>query len=369
MPSTADAAQRARAVSLPLCAAQNENESSSALVTVLRLGRIVRVILILMKLNATQAGLGKLKYRALESGVEAPVYKVLSLLQELSLRVDVETDRRHIAWICEVIGSNRLYTAVISGKAGGKSMDTETEAWLKSQYRVTAEAAAGKPAQLKRSSLAASVGPDDPQRGTYGIRGLTTEQEASLASILAHVESWSFDVFELHKASGGQPLVPLVMTIFHRHDFFDRFRVRPEKMASALCYLQAGYAAVPYHNRLHASDVTQTLYSLLLCDKVSEHVSDLHLFAAVLAAAVHGECAVRAPAIISARRSTRSAQRWQRVSFATEGAASHACAPCAQLAGAGQARTARARLASPPRAPHDCLLARPPCAQTLATPA
>lgn len=270
-------------------AAAQSSDLSSSIVTVLRLGRIVRVVLILMKLNATQAGMKKMRYRALEGGIEAPVFKVLTLLQELATRAEVEADRVHLRWIIDVIGSNRLYQAVLSPKSSGNKMDTQTEAWLKSQYAVVAAPQDTRTSDsAKRNSLAPSNKEDDTMRGQYGIHRLAPEQETTLAALLAKVEEWDFDVFELHRVTAGQPLVPLVMTICHRHEFFDRFRVRPDKLAKALNTLQAGYAAVPYHNRLHATDVTQTLYTLLLCDKVAEHVNELHLFAAVLAAAVHG---------------------------------------------------------------------------------
>jgi hypothetical protein len=273
--------------------AQNDHLSSS-IVQVLRLGRIVRVMLIIMKLNASREGMKKYKYMALESGIEAPVYKVLSLLQELSVRLDSDADKRHLAWIVDVIGSNRLYTAVFSGKSAGGKLDTETAEWLKSQYAVGSTAAKTR-VVAKRASLAPSLGGDEPGPGTFGLRGLTSAQETALEASLLKLDDWNFDVFALHAASGGQPLVALVMTICHRHSFFDRFRLRPDNLAAALGKIQGGYAPVPYHNRLHAADVLQTFYSLALCDNVTKHLTDVHLFAAILAAACHGACRRRVP--------------------------------------------------------------------------
>jgi len=267
------------------------DNQSSTIVRVLRLGRIIRVLLILNKLNKSREGLKKMKYKKLEGGVEAPVYKVIALLQDMAVRSESAADKRHLDWIIDVIGSDRLYTAVFNASAvGGGNLDSETTEWLNSQYAIK-EKQATRGSVLdptkKRNSIAPSSTPEDIRTAHYGLVNITPAQERQLDQIMENVHKWDFSCFELFEASEGMPLAPLVLAIFKRHNLFDHFRVQPHHLAKAMTRVQAGYCYVPYHNRIHAADVTQTLYSLLMCDTVGSHVNEIDLFSAILAAAVH----------------------------------------------------------------------------------
>ena len=43
----------------------------------------------------------------------------------------------------------------------------------------------------------------------------------------------------------------------------------------------------PYHNSIHAADVTQSLGCLLISDEFSSQLSDMELLSMIIAAAVH----------------------------------------------------------------------------------
>jgi hypothetical protein len=97
----------------------------------------------------------------------------------------------------------------------------------------------------------------------------------ALEAALAQLNGWDFDVFALHAASAGRPLVPLAMALFQRHGLLARFGIDAELLARVVGTMQAGYGPAPYHNRLHAADVTQTFYALMRCDAVARHASDV----------------------------------------------------------------------------------------------
>jgi hypothetical protein len=302
---------------------------------VLRVGRSVRLLLAMLKLGALREARRRLGFLSMESAVEAPVYKVLALLHALAERAVSESDQLQLEWMVDVIGSNRLYTTVLSTHPGGpgRAVDKETAAWLKSQYSVESAAPPSHArgtlatfprresvAQGRRRSLAHphdDAGCAVPHPATvYGLASLSTDEEKALHGCLRDVERWDFDVFALHRTTAGRPLVPLVMAICARHNFFERFTIEPSVLARCLGVVQASYAPVPYHNRLHAADVTQTLYALLSCDVVADHVDDVELFAAVLAAACHGararpraSGAARGSRALARRRPSRSLSR------------------------------------------------------------
>jgi hypothetical protein len=106
-------------------------------VVVLRLGKVVLVLMVIAKLEARRRKKATALRSFCNAGVEAPVRRVLAVLADLSERLESEAARAQLAWMREVIGSNRLYTAVISeGASGDAPMDTETAEWLLSQFAV-----------------------------------------------------------------------------------------------------------------------------------------------------------------------------------------------------------------------------------------
>ena len=55
----------------------------------------------------------------------------------------------------------------------------------------------------------------------------------------------------------------------------------------ALQEIEAAYNDKPYHNSMHAADVTQSVGALLATDGFSDQLTDLELLAVILASIVH----------------------------------------------------------------------------------
>ena len=55
----------------------------------------------------------------------------------------------------------------------------------------------------------------------------------------------------------------------------------------ALQEVEAAYNDKPYHNSMHAADVTQSVGALLATDGFSDQLTDLELLAVILASVVH----------------------------------------------------------------------------------
>lgn len=66
-----------------------------------------------------------------------------------------------------------------------------------------------------------------------------------------------------------------------------KFSIQPKKLLDYLTTLEDHYQDIPYHNRIHAADVTQSVH-VLLNSKILENVfSDVEIFATIFAAAIH----------------------------------------------------------------------------------
>ncbi|XP_058482204.1 dual specificity calcium/calmodulin-dependent 3',5'-cyclic nucleotide phosphodiesterase 1C [Solea solea] len=111
----------------------------------------------------------------------------------------------------------------------------------------------------------------------------------NVIAVLKHIDVWSFDVFELNDASGDHALRFVFCEILTRYDLINRFKVPVSALLSFMDSLEMGYSKYknPYHNLIHAADVTQTIHFLLLNTGMVHWLTELEIFAIIFAAAIH----------------------------------------------------------------------------------
>ncbi|XP_039570634.1 calcium/calmodulin-dependent 3',5'-cyclic nucleotide phosphodiesterase 1B isoform X2 [Passer montanus] len=172
-------------------------------------------------------------------------------------------------------------------------------------------------------------------RRTYTAVG--PSYSSSVLNCLKGLDQWCFDVFSLHRAAEEHSLRTVVFELFTRHNLNSRFKVcpapqNPKKypkippatstaasrcarrpktpkipqktnphnlnsrfkipgafLTSLLEALEGGYGKFrnPYHNQVHAADVTQTVHCFLLRTGMLHCLSEIELLAIVFAAAIH----------------------------------------------------------------------------------
>ncbi|XP_067330259.1 dual specificity calcium/calmodulin-dependent 3',5'-cyclic nucleotide phosphodiesterase 1C isoform X2 [Channa argus] len=124
-------------------------------------------------------------------------------------------------------------------------------------------------------------------RRTSNMVGLS--YPPSVISVLKNVDKWSFDVFALNEASGDHALKFIFYELLTRYDLISRFKIPISTVVSFVEALEVGYSKHknPYHNLIHAADVTQTVHYLLLKTGMVHWLTELEIFAMIFAAAVH----------------------------------------------------------------------------------
>uniref|UniRef100_A0AAR2ITJ9 Phosphodiesterase n=1 Tax=Pygocentrus nattereri TaxID=42514 RepID=A0AAR2ITJ9_PYGNA len=124
-------------------------------------------------------------------------------------------------------------------------------------------------------------------RRTSNMVGLS--YPPSVITVLKHVDTWSFDVFALNDASGDHALKFIFYELLTRYDLINRFKIPISALVSFVEALEVGYSKHknPYHNLIHAADVTQTVHYLLLKSGMVHWLTELEIFAMIFAAAVH----------------------------------------------------------------------------------
>ncbi|XP_068160697.1 dual specificity calcium/calmodulin-dependent 3',5'-cyclic nucleotide phosphodiesterase 1A [Antennarius striatus] len=124
-------------------------------------------------------------------------------------------------------------------------------------------------------------------RRASSLSGLNYPQ--NVITELKRIDTWSFNVFTLNDASGDHALKFVFYELLTRYDLINRFKIPVPALLSFVDSLEVGYSKHknPYHNLIHAADVTQTIHYLLLMTGMVHWLSELEIFAIIFAAAIH----------------------------------------------------------------------------------
>ncbi|XP_054418416.1 dual specificity calcium/calmodulin-dependent 3',5'-cyclic nucleotide phosphodiesterase 1A isoform X2 [Pteronotus mesoamericanus] len=124
-------------------------------------------------------------------------------------------------------------------------------------------------------------------RKSYHMVGLAYPEAVIVT--LKEVDKWSFDVFALNEASGEHSLKFMIYELFTRYDLINRFKIPVSCLIAFAEALEVGYSKYknPYHNLIHAADVTQTVHYIMLHTGIMHWLTELEILAMVFAAAIH----------------------------------------------------------------------------------
>ncbi|XP_035375797.1 calcium/calmodulin-dependent 3',5'-cyclic nucleotide phosphodiesterase 1A isoform X2 [Electrophorus electricus] len=172
------------------------------------------------------------------------------------------------------------------------SVPMEVRDWLASTFTRKMGVVRRRPEEKPRfrsivHAVQAGIFVERMYRRTSNMAGLTYPPAVILA--LKDVDKWSFDVFTLHEASSEHALKFLVYELLTRYDLINRFRIPVSSLVAFVEALELGYSKHrnPYHNLIHAADVTQTAHYLMLHTGVMHWLTELEILAMVFAAAIH----------------------------------------------------------------------------------
>lgn len=113
---------------------------------------------------------------------------------------------------------------------------------------------------------------------------LMDEVELFLAT---HTGLWQFDAFELDRVTQGHPLSTLAFYLMSETGLISQLNLNSKKLARYLCFIEDGYLDNPYHNKVHAADVLQTLHMIVTSGGLIQGEDHLNHLGCYLAAVVH----------------------------------------------------------------------------------
>ncbi|XP_072517339.1 cGMP-inhibited 3',5'-cyclic phosphodiesterase 3B [Salminus brasiliensis] len=152
---------------------------------------------------------------------------------------------------------------------GGDSLIREESMEAEAQGEGTA--AAGKARERGQSeedkeeegeSLNVEQTPSDPEgEQEFKLDPLLEDHEA----LMEKLNSWNFQIFDLMERTGGKTgriLSYVAYTLFQDTGLFEIFKIPVREFMTYFCALENGYRDIPYHNRVHATDVLHAVWYL-----------------------------------------------------------------------------------------------------------
>uniref|UniRef100_A0A672UP17 Phosphodiesterase n=1 Tax=Strigops habroptila TaxID=2489341 RepID=A0A672UP17_STRHB len=84
-------------------------------------------------------------------------------------------------------------------------------------------------------------------------------------SLMEKMSNWNFQIFDLVQELGdqsGRILSQVTYTLFQDTGLFEIFKIPTQEFMNYFCALENGYRDIPYHNRIHATDVLHAVWYL-----------------------------------------------------------------------------------------------------------
>ncbi|XP_043495144.1 uncharacterized protein LOC122519624 isoform X2 [Polistes fuscatus] len=106
--------------------------------------------------------------------------------------------------------------------------------------------------------------------------------------ILQKAGNWRFNAFTLETVTGGRSLPVLCVHLFHWYGLLEYFHLDVVTVWKLFAFIEEGYHSTnPYHNSIHATDVTQAMHCFLQEEKIKAHLTHLEVMASLIAAVTH----------------------------------------------------------------------------------
>ncbi|XP_023174081.1 cAMP-specific 3',5'-cyclic phosphodiesterase isoform X3 [Drosophila hydei] len=118
--------------------------------------------------------------------------------------------------------------------------------------------------------------------------GVETPRENELGTLLGELDMWGIEIFKIGELSCNRPLTCVAYTIFQSRELLTSLMIPPKTFLNFMTTLEDHYVKDnPFHNSLHAADVTQSTNVLLNTPALEGVFTPLEVGGALFAACIH----------------------------------------------------------------------------------
>ncbi|KAF7666067.1 hypothetical protein LDENG_00121210 [Lucifuga dentata] len=118
----------------------------------------------------------------------------------------------------------------------------------------------GKQAEQEEKSSAQQTQESESEQ-EFKLDPMLKDHEA----LMERMNTWNFQIFDLVDKTGGKTgriLSYVTYTLFQDMCLFEIFKIPVREFMTYFCALENGYRDIPYHNRVHATDVLHAVWYL-----------------------------------------------------------------------------------------------------------
>jgi len=263
-----------------------------------RLVRLVRLFIVMNKVQNARTAYKRTKYLKLGS----PVERVMDLLTDMKSRADEEDDNQDITWIMHLIASDKLYSIDIQSLGAGQ--DSEMAAFLTGDMGLKQNTdkdfddadgtATDAASATNRSSLSQAEGlkrQESQMISSAGTQELelvdSVAEMPGVSAYLHNIHNWDIDLFDFAEKSQGSGLVVTLNHLLDSYGLIDKFRISKHRLLTFFRMLQDGYKDNPYHNAKHGLDVLLNTNYFLRHAVFSDMIQPIDRLAALIASVIH----------------------------------------------------------------------------------
>ncbi|XP_056019669.1 high affinity cAMP-specific 3',5'-cyclic phosphodiesterase 7A-like isoform X3 [Ostrea edulis] len=121
------------------------------------------------------------------------------------------------------------------------------------------------------------------------LQSLLDQQYSQQAQeLMSQLSVWNFDIFNLDVLTGGRSLTHVAIHLFKKYNLISTFKLDFIKLMQTFTLIENGYHGNnPYHNSVHAADVTQAMHCYLQEVKLKDWIPKFEVMTSLLAAMTH----------------------------------------------------------------------------------
>ncbi|KAJ3312469.1 High affinity cAMP-specific and IBMX-insensitive 3',5'-cyclic phosphodiesterase 8B [Boothiomyces sp. JEL0838] len=208
--------------------------------------------------------------------LDSPITKVAKMIRNIQIYGELDTSAvKTLDYVVHLLSSNHLFEPQLKNT----NMESEVNQWLQ---QITNHE------EIKDDSLGKDLAGTNQRKWTKERSEYQFIMSASILDALADINSWDFDVFELHRVTNGKPLQYMGMRIYELLGFEASLGVPRAVMVRFLQKVESNYHEKnKYHNSTHAADVCHALYYFITGLGLESLLQVEDLFACLIAAAIH----------------------------------------------------------------------------------
>ena len=259
---------------------------------VLRLMRLLRLVVVFRKVNAS----GKRKPRGKFS---TALEEALFILRDIrSIKKLTPKQKKELSWTINIIENNKLYEVNISQSqdkgSGATAIDMDSRRWLQLATPASCDPLQwfdrdlddylyerqrdGEPGEVK----------EDFDRQIRAIVDMPERTHSQLEKIFDDVGKWRFNAFQYSDICGDQMIAHFLTRIFQFYNIMGKFEVPELNLKHFAMEIYKGYASTnPFTNAIHAVDVAHRVNYFVLTGGVMKYISDLDIMASMIASVIH----------------------------------------------------------------------------------